>query len=370
MKTASKPHPLTPIRFNANRGLEFEKTLKKRVRQYFKDNGISRSGNSTMIIKAVVMMTVYFTPYFLMVLGIVTNPWLITLCWIVMGFGIGGIGMGIMHDANHGSFSKNEMVNRLVGKVISLIGGYSANWKIQHNVLHHSYTNVTGYDEDIDSPAPFLRFSPLTKRRKVHEYQHLFAWFFYGFLTLSWMLTKDFKQLFRYKKMGLTKIENEEFWRLLTELIIFKVLYYGYIFAIPLIFMDTPWWGVLLGILLMHFVAGIILSVVFQLAHVVPDTVFPAIDDTHSVDNNWAVHQMQTTANFAPNNGLLSWMIGGLNYQIEHHLFPNICHVHYRKISEIVKKTANEFGIPYHSEPTLISAIASHGRMLKQLGRV
>ena len=364
-KSTVAPHGL---RFTPNPGLEFEQTIQKRVRAYFKEKGISRNGDFSLFVKAVIMLSIYLIPYFLMIFGVVQNPWLITLCWFIMGLGMVGIGMGFMHDANHGSISKNDRVNRIIGRVISIVGGFSVNWRIQHNVLHHSYTNITGYDEDIDAPGEILRFSPKVKLRKLHRYQHFYAWFLYGFLTLAWIAQKDYTQLFRYRRLGLTKIENEKFHRIFIELLLFKIFYYAYVFAIPIIFMDIPWWGVLLGILLMHFVAGVLLSVVFQLAHVVPNAAFPAVQE-NKVESNWAVHQMNTTANFAPRNRILSWYVGGLNYQIEHHLFPNVSHIHYRKISGIVKNTAAEFGIPYYSEPTFFSAILSHARMLKQLGR-
>ncbi len=364
-KSTISPHSL---RFTPDPGLEFEQTLKKRVRAYFKDSGISRNANAAFVVKVVAMMSLYFTPYFLMIFGVVTNPWLIALCWFIMGLGMVGIGMGFMHDANHGSISKNDKVNKFIGKVLSLVGGYQVNWRIQHNVLHHSYTNLTGYDEDIDAPGEILRFSPKTKLRKLHRYQHFYAWFLYGFLTLAWIAQKDYTQLFRYKKLGLTKIENEKFHRLFIELIISKVIYYAYVFVVPMLVMDIPWWGVILGIVLMHFVAGVILSVVFQLAHVVPNVNFPEVE-ANKVASNWAVHQMNTTANFAPHNRFLSWFVGGLNYQIEHHLFPNVSHIHYKKIAPIVRSTAQEFGVPYHTEPTFFSAIISHARMLKHLGR-
>lgn len=368
MKSATN-QTYTPIRFAPKEGREFEQTLKKRVRQYFKDNGISKNGDFSNVLKSIVMLSIYFVPYFLMIFGVITNPWLIILSWAVMGFGMAGIGMSIMHDANHGSLTKNEKSNFYIGKIISILGGNSINWRIQHNVLHHSYTNVTGYDEDIDSPVPLLRFTPRIKRRSVHKYQYLYAWFFYGLLTLAWVVMKDFLQLYRYKSKGLTKIEDENFGKLLAELIIFKIFYYVYVIVVPLLVIDAAWWVVVLGIVTMHFVAGLVLSVIFQLAHVVPDAAFPEVEEGPSVNENWSIHQLKTTANFAPNNKLLSWYVGGLNFQVEHHLFPNICHIHYPKISEIVRSTAKEFGVPYYQEPTFFSAIRSHAQMLKQLGQ-
>ena len=359
---------LKPIKFSKKIGGDFNSTLKKRVRAYFKDNNISKHANTNMKIKTVFMTLLYFTPYVLMVTGVVTNIWLVTLCWAIMGFGVAGIGLSVMHDANHGAYSKNERVNYFVGRIVNLVGGYAPTWKIQHNVLHHSYTNVHGYDEDVSPALSILRFSPRDKYIPIHRFQFIYAWFFYSLMTIMWITTKDFQQLFRYKKMGLTKTENMNFGKLFMELLVTKVLYYVYVMAIPLIFTSILWWQLALLVLLMHLIAGFTLAAIFQPAHVIPETEFPLPDKDLTIDNNWAIHQLETTSNFAPKSTVLYWLIGGLNYQAEHHLFPNICHVHYKKISKIVKATAEEFNLPYHSEPTFFSALRSHGKMLRKLG--
>ena len=356
-------------KFSPNLDTEFDRTLKKRVRDYFKENNISKHANAEMVLKTISMLAIYLVPFILMLTGVITNMWLITLCWIVMGIGMAGIGMGVMHDANHGAYSKNETLNKIIGKVIVLVGGYAANWKIQHNILHHSYTNIEGLDEDISAPGGLLRFSPNCELKKVHRFQYLYAWFFYGLLTVSWSTNKDFVQIMRYKKLGLTETQNIKFGKLIAELIIDKLVYYAVIVALPIIFMDITWWQTILMIVMMHFVAGLILSTIFQLAHVIPETNFPVANDENTIANNWTVHQLETTGNFAPKNRFINWFVGGLNYQVEHHLFPNICHVHYRKISEIVQKTTREFGIRYNMEPSFFKALSNHVHMLKVLGR-
>ena len=357
------------VKFSQKIGREFDGTLKKRVRDYFKDKNISKHANFSMVLKTVVMLSLYIVPYLLMITGVITNGWLIAAMWLTMGIAMAGIGMSVMHDANHGAYSKNEKTNRFIGRVIGLVGGFAANWKIQHNILHHSYTNIHGHDEDISAPMGLMRFSPNSELKKTHRFQHWYAWFFYGLMTVSWMVNKDFEQIFRYRKMGLTETQNKKFYKLMVELIVNKIIYYALIVALPIIFIDMAWWATLLFIFMMHFTASIILSVVFQLAHIVPETQFPLAEVDNTIENNWSIHQLQTTCNFAPTNRVLGWFVGGLNYQVEHHLFPNICHVHYKKLSAIVKKTAEEFGVPYYSEPTFFGALASHVRMLKQLGR-
>ena len=254
-----------------------------------------------------------------------------------------------------------------MGLVLNVIGGHSEIWRLQHNVLHHSYTNIDGGDEDIFI-TPILRFSPNQRLMAIHRFQHIYAWFLYGLMTLSKLVFNDVSRAFRYRKMGLIKTDGD-FGRILSGIIIWKLIYVGYTLIIPLAVLDIAAWMILVGYLLMHFITGFMLSVVFQSAHVMPECEFPIPDDEGNVENNFAVHQLSTTTNFAPKNRLLSWAIGGLNYQIEHHLFPTICHIHYRKLSKIVAATAREFGIEYHTQKTFLGAIASHARMLFELGR-
>lgn len=316
------------------------------------------------------MFSVFLLPYFLMVFGVIENPWIMFFMTIVMGVGMAGIGLAIMHDANHGAFSRFNWVNKIMSYSMEILGGYNLNWRIQHNVLHHSFTNVHDMDEDI-APVGVLRFSPNEPRKKVHRFQVFYAWFFYGLMTLSWMTNKDFMQLYKYHKNGLLKSQNTTFAKALTVLIISKAIYYTYILVIPMLVMDISWWQVLIGFGVMHFVCGSILAFVFQVAHVMPETEFMT-KDSYAVKNDdisWAKHQMMTTANFENWNPLLTWYVGGLNYQIEHHLFPDISHVHYPKISKIVRKTAKEYGIPYNYHRTFGGAIFQHLRLLNALGR-
>ncbi|MEX1003212.1 MAG: acyl-CoA desaturase [Crocinitomicaceae bacterium] len=359
---------LKPLKYSPTIGRDFSTTLKQRVRAYFKENNISKHANTNMKIKTVFMIALFLTPLGFMISGMVQSIWLTGLLYIAMGLGTAGIGLSIMHDANHGAYSKNDRVNKILGRVIILIGGYAPTWKIQHNILHHTYTNVHGYDEDIQPPK-WMRFSPNEELKKIHKFQHLYAWFFYGLMTFSWITAKDFRQLYRYKKLDLTKTENTNFKPLLIELIVTKALYYTFVLVLPMVMIGIAWYWFPLFLFLLHFTAGTILAYVFQPAHVVPETEFVSADMDLKIENNFMIHQMETTANFAPKSRILYWLIGGLNFQVEHHLFPNICHVHYKKISKIVRETAEEFGVPYNSHPTFFRAIKYHNQMLKSLGR-
>jgi linoleoyl-CoA desaturase len=259
-----------------------------------------------------------------------------------------------------------KKLNDFVGQIIIFIGGNAINWKTQHNVLHHTYTNIPGMDEDLESD-PLMRFAPDQEVKKLHKYQHIYAWFLYGLMTISWSTDKDFVGLLRYKKKGLLKMQNVNFKKALRNLIITKVFYYAYALVLPMIFAPS-WWIALVGYLVMHFVAGFVLGIVFQCAHVVENTDYPKPKETGNMDTDFYVHQLSTTANFGSGKSFFSWFVGGLNFQVEHHLFPNICHIHYNKISPIVKKTALEFGYPYHSFSTFFKALSCHTRHLKELG--
>lgn len=354
------------VRFNRKDRPDFYKVLKSRINNYFKENNISKHANLSMKLKTVFMISTYLVPLILLFSGMITNTWAMLGMWAIMGFGMAGIGLSIMHDAIHGSYSTNKSVNFILGYLIHIIGGCKINWKIQHNVLHHSFTNIDEFDEDID--IKIMRFTPSREWKSYHKYQVFYAPFLYALMTLHWALFKDFEQLNRYKKNGLLEKNKFNYSGALAELIINKAAYFVIFLVLPMIFLSFAWWQILIGFFLMHAICGLSLALIFQSAHVLEETDFFTVAEDLKVENNWAIHQLKTTANFSEKNRLFSWLIGGLNYQVEHHLFPNICHVHYRNISPIIRETAQEYGIPYHSHHKFLSALKSHFTLLNQLG--
>jgi linoleoyl-CoA desaturase len=357
----------SPIKFSPRRG-DFFTTLTQRVNEHFKSTGTTRQANAEMKIKTAFMFALYLTPFILMLTHVVTNPWgMLALCF-VMGVGVAGIGLSVMHDANHGSYSNKSWLNNALGYSLNIVGGNAFNWKVQHNVLHHTYTNIHDVDEDI-SPRGVLRMTPHGEWKVIHQFQHMYAWFFYGLMTLVWVFVKDFVRLVRYQRDGMVKKQRADIRTEWIVLIATKVLYFVYILGIPMMVLSITWGQWLIGFLVMHYVAGFILAIIFQPAHVIDGTEYPLPDDGGNMENSWAIHQLLTTTNFANKSRIFSWYVGGLNFQVEHHLFPNVCHVHYRKISKIVEDTATEFGIPYKSEPTFWDALVGHTKMLKELGR-
>jgi linoleoyl-CoA desaturase len=347
--------------------LDFTTDLRNSVNEYFSKSNLEFYGNRKIYLKTIFMALLYLAPFILMISGLISSVVLIMACWFIMGLGMSGLGMVTMHDANHGSFSKNQNVNRFFGNSLYLLGGFPPNWRYQHNTLHHGYTNIEGHDEDI-APPGILRFSPHRPLKKLHRYQHIYAWFFYSLMTISWIVAKDFKRLKTYEKMGVKLSGKRKNSSLMTNLIISKIAYYSIFLVIPLLVIPVSWYWVIGGFLLMHFTSGLVLSTIFQTAHVVPTSEFPVPDESGEINNNWTIHQLYTTSNYSPKSKIFSWFVGGLNYQVEHHLFPYISHVHYRDLSKIVQAKAKEYNLPYHVNKSFAQAVWQHIKMLKLLG--
>ncbi len=375
--TAPKPTPTekftkfkqenveTKIRFPNRDGRDFHKAVTSRVNQYFKDNGISTYANWQMVLKTIVLLSAYFGFYFAILLG-EFNIWTMWLMTFGLGVAMAGIGFSVAHDAIHGAYFKNKNLNYILGFTMNLIGGNRYVWSITHNVVHHTYTNIHNHDEDLQV-APFIRMSKHDPHRPIHRVQHILAFMAYSLATIFWVFLKDYKKLSQENigpYQGKRHPKKE-----IALLIVTKLVYYAYAIVIPFIVLDVAWWQFIIGFLTMHLTAGVILGVIFSLAHVVENTEHPLADEEGRMPDSWAVHQMKTTGNFAMNNPVVNWFVGGLNFQVEHHLFPNICSIHYKNISPIVQSTAHEFGVPYNYYETLGDAISSHYRQLKALGR-
>lgn len=344
---------------------QFAVAVRKNVNDYFRNNGISIKGNLRLTIQTIVMLSIYIVP-FILVFTISMNAWMALLMAALIGIGMAGIGMCVMHDAVHGSYSKKEWINKLLGGTMYMLGSNVFNWKIQHNYLHHSYTNIEGYDHDIDSKGP-IRLSQFAPLKKIHHYQYIHAFFFYGLMTLS-KLVNDFTQLHEFNKVGITRQYHINPVAEYIKMVMVKIIYLFVFIGLPILFTPFSWWQVLLGFFVMHWVAGCILSTVFQMAHVVEGTEQLLPNKEGIIERDWAFHELRATSDFARKNVFLEYYVGGLNFQIEHHLFPNISHIHYRSIAPIVEATAKEFGYTYNLKPTFLGALYSHIHRLKELG--
>lgn len=355
----------TSVKFSNGTARAFTRDLKQRVDAYFQEQGISKKANGAMVAKTVAMLALTFVPYGLILTGWF-GPWTMLLLAIVMGVGVAGCGFSIAHDALHGAYSSNARVNAGLGLTFDLLGANGYLWKITHNVIHHTYTNIQGIDEDLEV-SPLLRLSPTSEHKPFHRFQHLYGWAAYSFSTLYWVFVKDYKYLLQRDLGPYENIEHPK--SEVAKLLAMKVLCYVYTLVIPFLVLDIPWWQIVIGFVAMHLAAGLILGVVFQLAHVVEGPSHFAAGAQDVMEDAWLVHEVKTTANFGRTNRLLCWYVGGLNFQIEHHLFPKICSIHYPALSPLVQEVAEAHQIPYHHHPTLRAAIRSHYTMLKQLGR-
>jgi linoleoyl-CoA desaturase len=342
----------------------FHTDLKKRINHYFETKGKAMTGNFALYLKAFILGVSFLALYIHLVFF--TPPALIAISeCILLGCVISAIGFNVMHDGGHGSFSKNKFINRMAALSLNVLGGNSFIWHNKHNLIHHSYTNVDGVDDDINI-QPFMRMSINQKRLKVHKYQHVYFWGLYAMLYILWIFMLDYNKYFR-KQVGevpmkkMTFMDHFNFW-------FFKIIHAFVFIALPIYMTSVGMWAI--GFAVTATVTGLLISIVFQLAHTVEHTTFPIANiDTNKIENEWAIHQVNTTANFATHNRLVSWLVGGLNFQIEHHLFPKISHVHYPAVSKIVRQACKDHGIKYIEYPRVHKAIASHVTFLKQLGR-
>jgi linoleoyl-CoA desaturase len=342
----------------------FVEEVKSKVASYFETNHLSIKANTAMVVKTVILFAAFWVPYGL-ILSRQFGPWqMLGLC-VVMGVALAGIGFGVSHDALHGAYSSNPKINTALGLSFDLMGANGYMWKITHNVVHHTYTNIHPIDEDLEV-TPLLRLSPLAKHRPFHRWQHIYALVAFSMSTLNWVFWKDF-DYFTRRTIG-PYIDKKHSAGQIALMAFSKVFYVLWSIVLPLSVLHIALWQFAIGWVTMHLVGGTILGVVFQLAHVVEQTQHPVPDDLGRMPNGWMVHEMLTTANFCTRNPLISWYVGGLNFQIEHHLFPKTCSVHYPKIQGIVREVAAKHNIPYYENPTFLGALGSHLRMLRRLG--
>ena len=353
------------LKFNRAAKTPFYATLRARVDLYFKESGISPNADRGMWMKTLFFLSVFFGSYILIVSGIF-DVWT-TLCLAaILGVFSAFVGFNVCHDAIHGSFSSSKGMNRVLSWVFNLLGASPYVWSITHNAVHHTYTNIPGHDEDIDVAPGLIRISDEEPANRLQRFQHWYAFPLYSLASLSWAFRKDYKKFFQ-KAVGHVAVKHPkiEYFKLFFN----KSIYYFLFIALPFLLLDVTWWQYLIGFLVMHFAQGLTMGLVFQLAHVVEGTDYPVPDNNGNMEEAWAEHQMRTTANFAGNSGTAAFFLGGLNMQIEHHLFPKVCHVHYRKIGAIVKDTATEFNIPYIENPTFFAALRSHFFILRKFSR-
>lgn len=355
---------MSKVVFN-NKNAVFFQSLKMAIDGYFKENNLRKTGNWALYSKTIILITACIALYLTVICF--SLPVLATiLIGSVLGVLCACIGFNVMHDANHGSYSSKNWVNDTLGLTLNALGGNSFIWRHKHNIIHHTYPNVDGIDDDI-AKSPFIRMCSSQPWVPMHRIQHIYTPFLYAISSMIWILFQDFQKYFK------RKVHNTDLQKMkISDHVIFwisKILYVFFYIVLPILL--TDWQQGLVFFISLHIGQGFTLAIVFQLAHVVEETefTFAPLNETTVIENEWAIHQLKTTSNFSPNSKLITWFAGGLNYQVEHHLFPRISHIHYPAMSKIVKSKCEEFNIPYNCIPSLNRAVKSHFRFIKLLGR-
>ncbi|QEH39553.1 acyl-CoA desaturase [Chitinophaga sp. XS-30] len=350
------------VSFN-NKNALFFPSLKASVEEYFRENNLKKTGNTHLHVKTIVLIPAAILLY-ISLLAFPMHVLSLILVSALLGFTLACIGFNVMHDACHGSYSTKGWVNDALGLTLNALGGNAFIWKQKHNIIHHTYTNVDGLDDDI-AKSPLMRQCSTQQWVPMHRLQHFYVVLVYGISSFAWVFIMDFvkylsSKVYRTPLQKMTFSDHFVFW-------MSKVLYVAFYIVLPIYVVGAQTW--VIWFVSMHLVMGFTLAIVFQLAHVVEETEFEAVgDDDMIIENEWAIHQIKTTANFSPGDKVVSWFVGGLNYQVEHHLFPRVSHVHYPALSKIVEEKCREFNLPYNSLPTMGAAVRSHFRFMRMLG--
>jgi linoleoyl-CoA desaturase len=356
---------LPKVKFNGSD--RFLRELRKRVDAYFEQTGRSRRDCPKMYFKTATIFAWFISAYLLLLL-VTMHWWLVIPLAVVLGLSVAAIGFNIQHDGGHKAYSEHKWINKVMSLSLDLMGGSSYMWDWKHNSIHHTYPNVNGHDDDINI-GKLGRLAPEQPRLWFHRLQGIYLWLLYGFLAIKWHLFDDFYQV-AIGRIGNHKIPRPK-GKDLAIFIAGKIVFFTIAFGIPM--MLHPFWTVVGVYALATFVSGVVLSIVFQLAHCLGEAEFPVpvpVSEGHArMTTEWAVHQIETTVDFARGNRLLGWFVGGLNFQIEHHLLNKICHVHYPALSKVVEEVCREFGVRYSAHKTFFAALASHYRWLVEMGR-
>jgi linoleoyl-CoA desaturase len=354
--------PERPLKFSGDNS--FHRELRRRVDAEFKRSGTTQRDSAQMYLKTAIILIAFVAAYVALVF-FATNGWQALLLSIALGVATAGIGFNIKHDGGHQAYSRHRWINRLTALTLDMVGGSSYLWQWKHGRFHHTWVNVAGHDSDIDL-GMLGRLSPMQPWRPWHRWQHLYLWVLYGVTVIRWHFYGDFRDMITgtIGERPFTRPRGGD----LVAFVLGKLVFFGLAFGLPLAFHSIG--AVLLFYTITAAVTGFLLALVFQMAHVVEEAAFPEPDEHgHQIDTPWAIHQLETTVDFARENRVLSWFVGGLNFQVEHHLFPRISHTNYPRVARVVEEACREYGVPYLSHRTFVAGIASHYRWLRQLGR-
>jgi linoleoyl-CoA desaturase len=344
---------------------DFHQVLRRRVDEYFRTSGRRQRDCWQMYLKTAIILAWFFGSYALLVFW-ASSWWQAVPLAFLMAGAVGAIGFNVQHDGGHKAYSDKQWINGLTAMTLDMVGGSSYVWRWKHSVFHHAWVNIQDHDADIDL-GRIARLGPFQPRLWVQRWQHWYIWFLYGIMAVRWQLYGDFRDLIAGNVGTPQSFPRPRGWDLFV-LFAGKAVFLALAFGIPLFF--HSFWVVASFYVMSMAVVGVILAVVFQLAHCVEEAEFlPAPDASGEVASAWAIHQIESSVDFARSNRVMAWLLGGLNFQVEHHLFPRICHVHYPALSKLVEQTCAEFGVRYREHRSFLAGVLSHFRWLRRMGQ-
>ena len=356
------------VRYKSTREKDyFARDLRKRITNYFKENNISQYANLEVKVKAILGYTLWGAVYSLIISDLLSfNLIFLMFGFLTLGFINIFLAFNVMHDACHGAFSANRKVNYILGYTMNFIGGNSYLFTKMHNA-HHAFVNIAGIDVTLETHGMF-RFTPHEPWEPRHRWQHIYTPVLYALAMIHWVLVKDFKWMFTETNIGNRKNVKHPM-REYFILFISKIVYYSLTLIIPMLVLSAPWYWIIIFWINLHILPSLCFALLFQVTHVYNGTHYPLPDDEGNIENNYFIHVLETTADFSRENKLTTWLTGGINIHIIHHLFPKICHCHYIPLTRIVKQTAEEYGIQYQENKDFLTALRLHMQMLYKLSK-
>ena len=353
---------MNKLKFTKDEGLAFYKDLKEQTEHYFAEKGISKTGDKTMAFKIILYFTLDIMFYGLMITS--TTVVNFYTFYLLMGLAVLLTAFNISHDAAHGVAVKSKFWNKLLFSLsFNLQGNNAYVWGKNHNESHHLYTNVEGSDIDVLN-NPLFRMTESQKLKWFHRYQFIYAPFLYLLYSINWFFFREALMLINYSSRTIKIVipKNE-----VIKLIVYKILYIGYMIILPIFLLDFGWQTVLAAFFINHFIISLSFVGVLGVSHLSDFVQHPVADNDNRLNMSWPKLQMCTSVDYNASSTILNWTLGGFNAHALHHLLPDICHVHYINILPIFRELAKKHGLVYMEMP-YTKSLASHFRFLKAMG--